>query len=162
MRRYWLIKTEADCYSIDDLKRDIKSPWSGVRNYQARNFMRDDMSIGDLALFYHSSSNPTGACGIAEVCSLPYGDSTALDKKNEHFDKKSYDKYMKSKKDFEPIWILVDFKFVKKFKRIITLAELKNDPKLEGMLVRQTGSRLSIQPVSKEHFEYITKVLTKG
>lgn len=159
MKGYWLIKSEGDCYSIDDLKRDSVTPWSGVRNFQARNFMRDNMKVGDLAFFYHSSSKPTGIFGIAEVCSEPHADATALDKKDEHFDEKSYAKYILSKKDFKPTWILVDFKFVKKFKRPLTLNEIKDDPNLEGMMVRNVGTRLSIQPVSEKHFMHILKIL---
>ena len=106
--KYWLIKSEEDCYSIDTLRKDMVTPWSGVRNFQARNFMRDDMKIGDKALFYHSNSKLTGVVGVAEVCSLPYPDPTAFDVRNEHFDPKS--------KREKPTWILVDFKFLKKFK----------------------------------------------
>lgn len=148
---YWLIKSEADCYSIDNLKLDKKTPWSGVRNFQARNFMRDHMKKGDLALFYHSSSTskdiPNGVYGVAKVMSNPYADPSAFDSKNEHYDPKS--------KKAEPTWILVDFGFVEKFKNPITLAVIKNDPKLDGMMVRQKGSRLSIQPVTEKHFKYI-------
>lgn len=150
-KNYWLIKTEANCYSIDDLKKDKKTPWAGVRNFQARNFMRNDMKVGDLALFYHSSStdkeNPNGVYGIAEVASRPHPDESAFDKKDEHYDPGS--------KRSEPTWILVDFAFKKKFAQPFTLAEIKLDPKLEGMVVRQRGSRLSIQPVSEKHFNYI-------
>ena len=162
MKNYWLIKSEGDCYSIDDLKKDKVTSWSGVRNFQARNFMRDSMKIGDLAFFYHSNSTPTGIVGVAEVCSEPHADLTALDKKDEHFDPKSYAKYIESKKDFKPTWMLVDFKFVKKFKKICTLFELKLDPQLEGMMVRNPGLRLSIQPVSEKHFEYISNMLEKS
>lgn len=160
MKNYWLIKSEADCYSIDDLQRDIITPWSGVRNFQARNFMRDKMKVGDLAFFYHSSSKPTGIFGLAKVCSEPYADPSALDKKDEHFDPKSYESYIKLKKDFKPTWILVDFTFVKKFKNILTLSQIKEDPNLDGMIVRNQGSRLSIQPVLEKHFKYILKKMT--
>ena len=159
---FWLIKSEGDCYSIDDLKNDKITPWSGVRNFQARNFMRDKMKVGDMALFYHSSSNskeyPTGVYGLAKVCSKPYADKTALDPKDEHFDTKSFvqmQKSMKDNTDFVPTWILVDFKFVKKFKSPITLKQIKMDNKLKDMLVCQKGSRLSIQPVSEKHFNHI-------
>lgn len=149
---YWLIKTEANCFSIDDLKRNKKEPWSGVRNFQARNYMRDHMKVGDLALFYHSSStdksNPNGVYGIAKVASKPYPDKTAIDPKDEHYDPKSVT-------NGNQTWSLVDMAFVKKFAKPFTLAEIKIDPKLEGMMVRQTGSRLSIQPVSEKHFNHI-------
>lgn len=150
---YWLIKTEAAMYSIDDLKRDKKSAWTGIRNYQARNSIRDGMKVGDLCLFYHSSSEPTGIFGIAKVVSVPYGDPTALNKKDEHYDPKS----TKS----SPIWYCVDVQFVKKFTTPVLLSELKADPKLKGMMVTQQGSRLSVQPVSENHFKYIRDVLRK-
>jgi predicted RNA-binding protein with PUA-like domain len=144
-KQYWLLKSE--CYTIDDLKSDKKTPWTGVRNYQARNFMRDNMSIGDEILFYHSNAEPSGIYGLAIVVSKPHPDVTALDKKDDHFDPKST-------KDI-PIWECIDVAYLKKFKRPISLTELKQDPKLEGMAVTQRGSRLSVQPVSKEHFDYI-------
>src|SRR6266516_4146075 len=97
---YWLIKSEGSCYSIDDLKKDKRTAWTGVRNYQARNFMRDGMKVGDLVLFYHSSSDPTGIYGIVKVTSKPYPDRTALDKKDMHYDPKSTEE--------NPIWMLVD------------------------------------------------------
>jgi predicted RNA-binding protein with PUA-like domain len=144
---YWLIKSEGSCYSINDLQKDKKIAWTGIRNYQARNFMRDNMKVGDLALFYHSSSEPTGVYGIAKVISKSHTDETALDKKDEHYDPKSTKE--------NPIWMCVDMAFVKKFKEPVTLSEIKIDPKLEGIMVAQKGSRLSIQPVSEKHFKYI-------
>ena len=149
MKNYWLIKSEPDCYSIDDLKRDKKTAWTGVRNYQARNFMKD-MRVGDLALFWHSNANPPSAVGTAMVVKEAYPDKTALDKKNDHFDPKHT--------EARPMWYAVDFGFVSKFKEPLTLSQIKINPKLKGMLVTQTGSRLSIQPVSKEHFQTIQKL----
>ncbi|MBU3668711.1 MAG: EVE domain-containing protein [Candidatus Taylorbacteria bacterium] len=162
--RYWLIKSEGDCYSIDQLKKDRKTPWSGVRNFQARNFMRDAMSVGDLALFYHSNASPSGVVGVARVCSTPYEDVTARDKNDEHYDPRSYKLYeeaRKNKTEFVPVWMLVDFEFVKKYPRMVSLHELKNDPVLKDMVVCQKGSRLSIQPVTKQEFLYIEKIATK-
>jgi predicted RNA-binding protein with PUA-like domain len=147
--KYWLIKSEADCYSISDLKKDKKTSWSGIRNYQARNFMKD-MKLGDLAIFYHSGANPPAAVGIAKVIKVAHPDITAQDKKDEHFDPKSTKE--------NPIWFMVDFQYVETFKNPITLPQIKIDPKFEGIVVAQQGSRLSIQPVSKEHFEYIKKL----
>ena len=144
---YWLIKSEGDCYSIDDLKRDKTTPWSGVRNYQARNYMRDGMKIGDLALFYHSNSHPSGIYGVAKVVSLPHPDDTQFDPKDDHFDPKSAFQ--------NPTWVCVDFAFVTKLAKPIALSELKSDPALDGMMIRQKGDRLSIQPVSKKHFNHI-------
>ena len=150
---YWLLKSEGTCYSIDDLKKDKKTPWSGIRNYQARNFIRDSMKVGDMALFYHSNSEPTGVYGIAKVVSTPYPDPTAFNKKDEHFDPKSTKE--------NPIWMVVDVAFVKKFKERISLAEIKVDPKLEGIMVAQKGSRLSVQPLSEKHFKYISEILAQ-
>lgn len=149
---YWLIKSEGSCYSIDDLKNDKKVPWSGIRNYQARNFMRDGMKVGDLVLFYHSNSTPNGVYGIAKVASKPYADVTAFDKKDMHYDPKSTHE--------NPIWMLVDMAFVSKFKNPVTLEEIKIDPKLEGIMVAQRGSRLSVMPVSEKHFKYILDILS--
>ncbi len=144
---YWLIKSEGECYSIDDLEKDKRIDWFGVRNFQARNFMRDDMKIGDMALFYHSNSKPSGVYGVARVVSPVHPDMTALDKKDKHFDPRS----TKSK----PIWECVDFEFVQKFVEPISLYYIKIDPKLCEMLVAKKGQRLSIMPVSKTHFDRI-------
>lgn len=149
--RYWLLKSEGDCYSIDDLKKEKQSAWTGVRNYQARNFMRDDMKKGDMALFYHSSSKPNGVYGIAKVVGAAHADETQFDKKDDHYDATSDKK--------NPRWVCVDVAFVKKFKEPVSLEEIKNDPHLEGMMVRQVGSRLSVQPVSEKHFKYLVEEL---
>jgi len=148
---YWLIKSEGACYSIEDLEKDKKTDWFGVRNFQARNFMRDDMKVGDMALFYHSNSKPSGVYGVARVASLAHPDLTALDKKDEHYDPRS----TKTK----PIWECVDFAFVQKFRDPISLQYIKIDPKLSDMLVAKKGQRLSVMPVSKTHFE---RVVARG
>ncbi|MBY0328533.1 EVE domain-containing protein [Patescibacteria group bacterium] len=150
---YWLLKSEGDCYSIDDLKKDKKTAWTGVRNYQARNFMRDSMKVGDGVLFYHSNATPTGVYGIAKIVSTPHADETQFDIKDDHYD-------LKSKKE-NPTWVCVDIGFVKKFDEPVSLTEIKIDPALDGMMVRATGSRLSVQPVSEKHFTYIAEVLGK-
>ncbi len=147
--KYWLIKSEPDCYSIDDLKQDKVTSWTGVRNYQARNFIRD-MSKGDLVLFYHSGANPPAIAGICTVASAPYGDITALDPKNDHFDPKATKE--------NPIWSAVDMQYVKTLKEPVTLPQIKNNPKLSDMLVAQQGSRLSIMPVSEKHFKLVSGV----
>jgi predicted RNA-binding protein with PUA-like domain len=147
--KYWLIKSEGDCYSIDDLKRDKKTSWDGIRNYQSRNYMMKDMEVGDLLFFYHSISDPTGIYGIAKVMRKAHPDETQFDKKDEHFDPKA--------KREKPTWYCIDVAFVEKWKNPVSLEMLKKDPKLEGMAVREKGSRLSIQPVSEEHFKYIQK-----
>ncbi len=151
--QYWLLKSEGDCYSIDDLQKDRQTAWTGIRNYQARNFMRDHMKKGDLALFYHSSSAPTGVYGIAKVASTAHADETQFDAKDDHYDPSS--------KKTDPRWMCVDIAFVKKFKEPVSLEDIKRDPHLEGMMVRQQGSRLSVQPVSEKHFKYIVEEMTK-
>jgi predicted RNA-binding protein with PUA-like domain len=149
-RRYWLMKSEPTCYSIDDLARDRVTGWSGVRNYQVRNFMRDDMRVGDIAFFYHSSAEPTGVAGVVRIASAAKPDLTALDPKDDHYDPKSTPE--------EPIWLLVDVEFVAKLPKFVTLADLKAESKLAGLAVTQRGSRLSVQPVSAEHFAVIAKM----
>jgi predicted RNA-binding protein with PUA-like domain len=146
---YWLIKTEPDCYSIDDFKKDKKTSWSGIRNYQARNFIKD-MKKGDLVLFYHSSTDPKGVAGVAKVVGEARPDTTALDKKDDHYDPKA------SKAN--PIWFMVDIVFSVKFKNMVTLQRIKADPKLKGIIVASQGSRLSVQPVSKAHFDRIREL----
>ena len=147
MARYWLMKTEPDAFSIDDLARVRREPWSGVRNYQARNYMRDGMRKGDGVLFYHSSCAVPGVAGIAKVASEAYPDPTQFDRKSDYHDPKSSPE--------EPRWLLVDVAFGRKLKRTITLAELKADPKLEGFALLQRGNRLSILPVSKAEWDRI-------
>lgn len=150
--KYWLLKTEPQTYSIDDLARDKRTCWDGVRNYQARNYMRDDMRLGDGVLIYHSSTDPAGVAGIARVAREAYPDHTALDKRNDHYDPKAT-------KD-NPIWMMVDVEFVEKFAEVVTLATLKKTKALEKMLVLQRGQRLSVMPVEPTHFE-IVRNLTK-
>ncbi len=164
-KQYWLIKSEGDCYSIDDLKRDKKVGWTGIRNYQARNFMRDSMKVGDLVLFYHSTSEPTGVYGIAKVASTPKMDPTSIDKKDEHFDpvavKREKEIAEGKKTDKDHLWMMVDMQFVSKFKKPISLGEMKIDPALAGMPVLKRGMRLSVQPVSEKHFKYIEKLAAR-
>jgi predicted RNA-binding protein with PUA-like domain len=142
--RYWLLKSEPDCYSIDDLQRNGTTFWSGVRNYQARNFMRDEMKPGDGVLFYHSSAEPPGIAGIAEIISEGYPDHTALDPDDDHFDPKHTPE--------NPIWMMVDVKFVKKLDEPIPLSQLKATAGLEEMMVTKRGSRLSVQPVTEREW----------
>jgi predicted RNA-binding protein with PUA-like domain len=148
--KYWLMKSEEDEYSIDDLKRDRRVAWFGVRNYQARNFMRDSMAKGDLVLFYHSNGNPSAVAGIGKVISTPYPDVTQFDTKSKYYDKKAT-------KD-KPIWMLVDVGYVKKFKSVITLPELRTHKELKNMVLLQKGSRLSITPLTEKEFEFIKNI----
>ena len=145
--QYWLMKSEPDAYSIDDLERDGREMWDGIRNYQARNMMRDDMKIGDHVFFYHSNCKEPGIVGIAKVASEPYPDPTQFDKRSQYYDPKS-DKA-------EPRWCLVDVEFVRKTKRNITLADIKAQKSLEDMILTRKGNRLSVMPVSKKHWNKI-------
>ena len=145
--QYWLIKSEPDAFSIDDLQQANIEPWDGIRNYQARNFMRDQMQIGDQVFFYHSSCPQPGIVGLCEVASLPYPDPTAFDPETKYYDPKS--------DPDKPRWILVDMKFVKKLESLISLSELKILPELLGMRLLKKGNRLSIMPVEKAEWDYI-------
>ena len=144
---YWLMKSEPDVFSIDDLKKVKAEPWDGVRNYQARNFMRDDMKVGDVVLFYHSNAKPPGIAGIATVSKEAYPDHTAFDKKSKYYDPKS-DKE-------NPRWMMVEVKFKEKFDEILSLDQLKDEKRLKDMKVVQRGQRLSIQPVTKKEFDIV-------
>lgn len=141
------MKSEPDVYSISDLERDGTTHWDSIRNYQARNIMRDEMKIGDRVIFYHSNAKPPGAAGVAEVCSEAYADHTAFDPNWKYHDPKSDPE--------NPTWMMVDVKFVQKFDQEVPLGELRENPKLEGMPLLQRFQRLSVQPVSKEHFEEV-------
>lgn len=147
--RYWLMKSEPDAYSIDDLARDRTAPWTGVRNYQARNFMRDQMQKGDKVFFYHSSCDEPGIVGIAEVCKLAYPDETQFDRKSDYYDPKAT-------RD-NPRWLHVDVRFVKKT-RVVSLDELRKHKALANMRVLARGNRLSITPVDPAEWEYINKL----
>jgi len=144
---YWLMKSEPDVYSINDLERDGREMWDCIRNYQARNMMRDDMRIGDEVFFYHSSCKEPGISGIARVASEPYPDPTQFDTDSKYFDPKS--------SEDNPRWVLVDVEFVRKFEKTITLAEIKAHPGLDDMILTRRGNRLSIMPVSDEHWHLI-------
>ena len=150
--RYWLMKSEPSEFSIDDLAREPKksTSWIGVRNYQARNFMRDQMQLGDLVLFYHSTCAVPGIAGIAEVSKLAYPDETQFDRKSDYFDPKAT-------RD-NPRWVHVDVKLVKKT-RLVPLSELRGYPKLAKMQLLQRGNRLSITPVDPAEWKFIEGIL---
>jgi len=150
---YWLMKTEPEVFSIDDLAkaRDKTTCWEGVRNYQARNFMRDEMKLGDQVLIYHSNTSPPGIAGIARVVKEAYPDHSAFDPSSKYFD-------VKSKKE-SATWMMVDVQFVMKAKKFLSLDELKANPKVKELLILRKGNRLSITPVEKKHFEIIAKLL---
>jgi predicted RNA-binding protein with PUA-like domain len=149
-RRYWLMKVEPSAYSIDDLARDGSTSWEGVRNYQARNFMRDEMQVGDGVLFYASNADPSGVTGLAEIARAAYPDAYAWKKGHTYFDAASTPE--------KPLWYSVDIRFVERFPRIVSLDTLKSTPGLEDMVVTKKGSRLSIQPVTKREFDIVTKL----
>ena len=148
--RSWLFKTEPNAYSIDDLAGDGTEPWDGIRNYQVRNMIRDDMSIGDRILVYHSNAKPPAAVGVAEVASEAYPDPTAFDPDSKYFDAKS--------DPDNPRWLLVDVRYVSHLGRQVPLAEMKDDPELIGMSVLAKGSRLSILPVDDVHFAHVLQL----
>ena len=151
---YWLLKTEPSTFSMDDLWNAPRrtTSWDGVRNYQARNMIRDQMKPGDLVFIYHSSAVPTGIAGVAEVTRAGYPDETAFDREDSHFDPKSA-------RD-KPTWYVVDVKAVKRFDRIVTLDELRRMKGLDKMVLLKKGSRLSVQPVSAAEWEIINRAAT--
>ena len=148
--KYWLMKCEPSAYTIDRLEKDGSTSWEGVRNYQARNFMRDDMKVGDKVLFYASNADPSGVSGLAEISREAYPDRFALQKGHEYFEPKAT-------KD-NPVWYMVDIAFVEKFREVVPLETLKNTPGLEDMVVTKKGSRLSIQPVTKAEYDIVVKL----
>lgn len=144
---YWLMKSEPDVFSIDHLKKDKTTWWEGVRNYQARNFMMNDMKIGDQILFYHSNAEPSGLAGLATVSKLAAPDQLQFDKKSEYYDAKAT--------LAKPIWYCVEVKYQTTFKKFISLEELKKDLHCQELMVIKKGQRLSIQPVSEKDFNYL-------
>ena len=151
--QYWLMKSEPDEVSIDDLQRLERHHWDGVRGYQARNFMRDDMREGDMVIFYHSSVTPAGPAGIARVACLAYPDFTQWDKKHKYYDPKA------SKE--KPIWYMVDVMFVKKFSELVPRATLAAAPSLKNSML-WTHNRLSIIPLSKKEYDTIVRLGEKS
>ncbi len=150
---YWLMKTEPEVFSFDDLLKASKrtTGWDGVRNYQARNFMRDDFKIGDMVLLYHSNAEPAGIVGTARVVREAYPDELALDKNSEYFDEKSY-------KDGVSRWVKVDVQAQARFKNFLSLDALRAQKSLANMLVLKRGMRLSVQPVTKAEWDVILKL----
>ena len=150
---YWLMKSEPDAYSIDDLERDGREPWDGIRNYQARNMMRDEMKIGDEVFFYHSNCKEPGIVGIVRISREAYPDHTAFDPQDKHFDPKS--------DPDNPRWFMVDVRFEQKFDRVISLRELKTyaELRLKGFPLVRRGNRLSVMPVDKSHWKFILSLL---
>lgn len=152
MIRYWLLKSEPSCFSIEDLQNmpHQTSPWDGIRNYQARNFMCKEMQIGDQAFFYHSSCATPGIVGTMEIVSQAYPDDTAFDPASDHPDPQSTPE--------NPRWFMVDVRFKQQFSDIISLSSLKTHPELDDMRLLQKGNRLSILPVSPDEWAFISKL----
>ncbi len=148
-RQYWLVKSEPDVYSIDDLERDGETFWDGVRNYSARNLMRDKMRVGDRVLYYHSNAKPPGVVGIAEVARESYPDHTQFDPKSKYHDPKATEE--------KPRWFMVDIAFVEKLPRAVSLPEIK-DTKALSEMVLVNRSRLSVQPVRKSEYDLILRM----
>lgn len=148
--RYWLMKSEPEVFSIDDLKREKKSLWDGVRNYQARNFMMKEMVPGDQVLFYHSNAEPPGVAGIAEVAGPAEPDPSQFDKKSDYFDAKATKE--------KPIWFCVAVRFKARFPKLIALEEIRRKKELSEMLLLKKGQRLSIQPVTEKEFRCLCQI----
>ncbi len=146
-KRHWLMKCEPSAYSIDDLERDGRTCWEGVRNFQARNFMRDVMREGDVVLFYASNADPSGVSGLASICRTGYPDHYAWQDGHKYFDARST--------EAEPVWFMVDIAFVERFPATISLATLKKTPGLEEMMVTKKGARLSVQPVTPAEYDIV-------
>jgi predicted RNA-binding protein with PUA-like domain len=149
-KRYWLMKCEPDAYTIDDLERDGDTSWEGVRNYQARNFMRDEMQVGDGVLFYASNADPSGVTGLARISRAGYPDHLAWKKGHKYFEAGSTPDKV--------VWYMVDIAFEKNFHGTVPLETLKSTKGLEQMKVTQKGSRLSVQPVTKAEFDIVVKL----
>lgn len=149
--KYWLIKSEPSCYSIERLQKEKVTPWDGVRNYQARNFLMD-MKKNDLVLFYHSNAKEIGIVGLSKVSKEYYPDYTAWESSSEHPDPKSTPE--------KPRWFMPDIRFVKKYKKVLTLSEIKEDKTLKEMKISQKGNRLSVTPVTTREFKKIEKLLS--
>jgi predicted RNA-binding protein with PUA-like domain len=150
MPRYWLMKCEPSAYTIDALARDGKTGWEGVRNYQARNFMRDDMQVGDGVLFYASNADPSGVTGLATIARAGYPDPYASRKGHAYYDAKHTAE--------KPLWFSVEIAFAERFKDVLPLTTLKQVKGLQKMMVNQKGSRLSVQPVTKREYDIVCRL----
>ena len=155
-RKYWLFKSEPTAFSFSDLLKepDQTAEWDGVRNYQVRNFMRDERKVGDGVLFYHSSAQPLAVVGTARIVGEAYPDSTAWDPNDRHFDKRSTPD--------NPVWLMVDIKAEQEFAHPVTLPQIKANPNLQDMMVARRGMRLSIQPVTRQEWEEVVGLGTQG
>lgn len=150
---YWLMKSEPDVFSIQKLKKVKRSGWDGVRNYQARNFMRDSMKLGDLILFYHSNAEPSGIAGLARVSRESHPDPSQFDRKSEYFDPKATPE--------KPIWFMVEVEFVEEFGEVLPLDALKKEKALAEMPLVQKGTRLSVMPVKESEWRRVMELITR-
>lgn len=148
---YWIMKSEPDVYSIENLKRDGHTEWEGVRNYQARNFMMKDMQLGDTVLFYHSNANPSGIAGLGQITRISKPDASSWNPKSPYYDEKSSRE--------KPRWFCVQVSFVAQFAKVISLADLRNEPQLQSLEVLKKGQRLSILPVRPDEFKIIESLV---
>jgi predicted RNA-binding protein with PUA-like domain len=153
-QKFWLMKVEPSAYTIDKLERDTTTTWEGVRNFQARNFLRDEMRVGDGVLFYASNATPSGVTGLAKIVKAGYPDATAWTKGHHYFDADS--------REDNPTWYMVDIGFVERFPAVVSLETLKTTRGLEKMAVTQKGSRLSVQPVTKDEYDIVCRLGRKG
>jgi predicted RNA-binding protein with PUA-like domain len=149
-RRYWLMKSSPDTYSIRDLERDGRTHWDGVRNYTARNSMREDMRVGDLVLFHHSNADPPGVAGIARVCREAYPDSTAFDRRSKGYDPKS--------SEDRPRWVMVDVEFVERFENVVSMDTMRATRGLEEFPLLRRGQRLSVLRITRRQFEIVRRL----
>jgi predicted RNA-binding protein with PUA-like domain len=147
---FWLMKNEPEDYSIEDLEHEGKTLWDGCRNYQVRNMIRDEMQIGDLAIFYHSNAKPSGPAGVMEICSETYADPTQWDPEDKHYDPKSPKE--------NPRWYVRDVKFVEKFKRVVPIKELRETEGLKNLKILARGNRLSVTPITEDEYEILVKL----
>lgn len=154
MPRHWLMKVEPSAYTIEDLERDGRTGWEGVRNYQARNLLRDEIQVGDGVLFYASNADPSGVTGLAEVVRAGYPDPLQFVRGHDYFDSKATAD--------APIWYSVDIRFVERFPAVVALADLKANPALRGMMVTKRGARLSVQPVSPAECAEVCRMGRRG
>ncbi len=148
--KYWLLKSDVEDYSIDDMKKDGRTDWTGVRNYQARNFMRDQMNEGDLAFFYHSNAEPSGITGIVKIVSAAKPDLTQFDRKSKYYDEMATAE--------KPRWMLREVEFIKKLPRLLDLAEIRRIRECQKMSLLQKGSRLSIHPVKESEWKALLRI----
>ena len=154
MPRFWLLKCEPDLYSIHDLARDARTGWDSVRNYQVRNFMRDDMRSGDLGIFYHSNAEPSGAAGVLKIVNPSVADPTQFDPKSDYHDPKS--------DPAAPTWLMCEVAFVEAFAEVVSLEAMRADPALAGMQILRRGNRLSITPLEPSEFERVVELGRTG